>query len=176
MPYKYAIAVQTDRYNPRSAWASSARPEYEKDYQPVTKKSAEAHRDGVKQLVTRDGKPLSAWVPVQRGYTPDHGDNKKTSRVSLPVLPRRVQPVHDFMGAALHEGDYVLTSIKGFDELQVCEVIGFVRQGKARVLPLDPATRSYRLLRFPKEMVKISSAVLGPDPNGEWAPPAHEGW
>lgn len=166
MPLKYAIAVKTDKMKPRSAYDAyyNIEPEYEVEYQLAPKDYVEEHRDGFKKLISVTGEPLSGWMKVKRRSV-DVAELKRKSKAPA---------VKDFFGTTLAVGDYVVTHHKKNVDLLVCEVIGFVKQGKARIMPVEDIEQDYGLLKFPSEIVKIPADVLGEDPLSEWIPSEEE--
>lgn len=161
MPFRYAVKEETLLQEKQNYWEYDS---YAVTYHLVPKDYAETHDAGYKQLVTAEGAALTDWVPLKR-HKWDLTSIKHASR--HPALT-------DFMGTKLSIGDYVVTHIKKHDNLQVCEVIGFVRQGKIRILPVDDIDQKTGILRFPTEIVQIPSTLLGEDPNGEWIPTEEE--
>lgn len=159
VPYKYAIKVETkevtglDYYGDETYKTTTEYPLTPKDF-------ADTHKDGMKMLVSATGFPLTGWVPIKRNAY-DLTSIKRSSQ--FPAIT-------DLVGAQLTVGDYVVTHYRKMDNLQVCEIIGFVKQGKARLLPVGNFEQSHGILRFPREMVQIIPTVLGDDPNGEWIP------
>jgi hypothetical protein len=165
LPFKYAIAVTTDKIKPRNQWSDYwGDPEYETEKLSAPKDYAETHEDGYRMLVSVTGEPLTGWLRIKRRAI-DHTELKKKSKAPA---------VTDFMGTELAVDDYVVTYVKRHVDLQVCQVIGFVKQGKARILPLGNFEQEHGILKFPTEIVKIPEHVLGEDPTAEWVPTEEE--
>lgn len=161
MPFKYGIKVKTDKVISRDYHGTKT---YETEFHLTPKDFAETHENGMKMLVSVTGAPLTDWFSVKR-VAYDLTSIKRNSKATA---------LTDFMGAQLAVGDYVVTHYRKMDDLQVCEVIGFVKQGKARILPVGNFEQSHGILRFPREMVQIPAYVLGEDPTGEWIPTEEE--
>lgn len=162
MPFKYAIRVTTDKVISRNYYDDE--PTYETEIHLTPKDFAETHKAGLKMLVSATGAPLTGWMSVKR------------TAYDLTAIKRSSQhpAITDFMGTQLSVGDYVVTHHRKMDDLQICEIIGFVKQGKARLLPVDNFEQSHGILKFPQEIVQVPSTVLGEDPTGEWIPTEDE--
>jgi hypothetical protein len=163
MPFKYGIEVETEKVLSRSYYDEDD-VIYEKEVHLTPKDFAETHDKGVKMFVKANGEPLTDWMRVQR-MVHDLTAVKRNSKAPA---------VKDFMGTELAVGDYVVTHYRKKEALQVCEVIGFVKQGKARILPVADFEQTHGILRFPHEMVQVPFTVLGEDPTGEWIPTEEE--
>lgn len=161
MPFKYAIKVTTDKVISRNYYDE---PNYETEIHLTPKDFAETHKEGIKMFVSATGVPLTDWMPVKR------------VAYDLTAIKRSSQhpAITDFMGTQLAVGDYVVTHHRKMDDLQICEIIGFVKQGKARLLPVDNFEQSHGILKFPQEIVQVPSTILGADPTGEWIPTEEE--
>lgn len=154
MPYKYALRVkervrETRRYD---------EDEFEFKYQLTPKELVEGQDNGYKRLVSVTGHPLSAWTQVTRRPT----DLKKVIKAS------QFPAITDYMGTLLAVGDFVVARHKRMDDLQIGRIIGFVKQGKARILPVGYFEQDHGILKFPTEMVQVPPAILGDDPEAEW--------
>lgn len=162
MPFKYGIEVKTEKVVQRSYYGDDVI--YETEIHLTPKDFADTHDRGVKRLVSATGKPLTDWFYI------------KSPVYDLTSLKRnsKAPAVTDLFGTQLAVGDYVSFHYRKMDNLQVGEVIGFVKQGKARIIPVDSYEQSHGVLRFPDEMIQIPAAVLGEDPTGEWIPTEEE--
>lgn len=161
MPFKYGIKVQTEKVIHRDYYGD---PTYATEIHLTPKDFADTHDDGMKMLVSVTGKPLTEWFHIKR-HVYDLTSIKRSSKAPA---------VTDYMGNQLAVGDYVVTHYRKMDDLQICEVIGFVKQGKARILPVANFEQSHGILRFPDEMVQVPFNVLGNDPTCEWIPTEEE--
>jgi hypothetical protein len=161
VPFKYAIKVTTEKVGVTDYYGD---PVYTVEYHLAPKDFAETDKRGMKMLVSATGAPLTDWVPIKR----------PTGDITALKLKSKAPALPDFMGTQLAVGDYVVTYVKRYVDLQVCEVIGFVKQGKVRIMPVDNIEQTHGLLKFPTEIVQIPHSVLGDDPNGEWIPTEEE--
>lgn len=167
MPFKYAIGVVSERVKPKQEWEEWSKPAYQLDYHQVPKHLADTHDNGFKMLVSVIGEPISEWVLI----------NRKTYDLNAVKRASKATPLKDMMGSELQVGDYIAAHLKPLKKrtgLVVCEVIGFVKQGKIRVLPLIDEFQTHGVLVFPTELVQIPSHLLGADPNEEWIPTLEE--
>lgn len=162
MPFKYGIEVETEKVLSRSYYNDEVI--YEKEIHLTPKDFAETHDRGLKMLVSATGKPLTDWFRI------------KAPVYDLTSLRRssKAPAVTDYMGTQLAVGDYVSFHYRRMDSLQIGEIIGFVKQGKARIVPVGDYEQSHGVLRFPDEMIHIPATVLGEDPTGEWIPTEEE--
>lgn len=162
MPFRYSIRFKTktektDKYGYSDTVENIS-------FMFVRKDQAELHESGHKQFVTKDGVPLTQWIWMPNNCTPvDLTRIKKSSRYD---------PLPDMFGQPLQVGDLVAMHIRKRDELQIGEVIGFVKQGKVRVMPLENTYQHTGLLFFPNQIVLVPKDALGDDPQGEWDTPA----
>lgn len=162
MPFKYGIMVETEKVLTHRYYDDEII--YVQEAHLTPKDFAETHPKGVKMMVKANGEPVTDWMSVS-AVTYDLTEVKRKSKAPA---------VKDFAGNELTVGDYVVTHYRKMDELQVCEVIGFVKQGKARILPVGGFEQRHGILRFPDEMIKLPETVMGDDPNGEWIPTEDE--
>lgn len=162
MPFKYGIEVETEKVIHRSYYGDDVT--YETEIHLTPKDFADTHTKGVKRLVSVTGKPLTDWFRI----SPLVHDLTALKRNS------KAPAVTDFMGTQLSVGDYVSFHYRKIDTLQIGEIIGFVKQGKARIIPVGDYEQSHGVLRFPDEMIQIPATVLGDEPTGEWIPTEEE--
>lgn len=134
MPYMYAIHERIDRTEDHS---------YQDIYHPVSKDVAEHHPQGMAQLVTIHGKPVSDWCHVRYLQNNTDGEYGKG------------KPLTDCLGQPLAAHDYVTTTKTGYVRLHVGEVVNFTAQ-KVRIKLLGGDT----ILRSPNELTKVSTALF----------------
>lgn len=159
MPYRYSLLVKVAVPNTQSKhYYDGEHEKWETKYQLSPKELVEDHEDGYKQLVSVTGVPLSGWTKIKR-YPVDLTKIIKTSQAPA---------IADYMGTQLAVGDFVVAKHRKEDDLQIGRIIGFVKQGKARILPVHDYEQSTGFLKFPSEMVKVPTALLGDDPEAEW--------
>lgn len=164
MPYKYAIKVETKEFTGHLDYYGDEIFKTSTEFLLTPKDFAETHDNGMKMFVSATGVSLTGWMRIKRTVY-DLNAIKRSSKHAA---------ITDYMGTQLNVGDYVVTHHRKIDELQICEIIGFVKQGKARILPVEDFEQSHGLLKFPREMVKVAASVLGDDPTCEWIPTEEE--
>jgi hypothetical protein len=162
MPFKYGIEVETEKVLSRNYYNDDVT--YVTEIHLTPKDFADTHSKGVKMLVSVTGKPLTGWFRI----------NPLVHDLTALKRNSKSPAVGDFIGNELSIGDYVSFHYRKMDDLQIGEIIGFVKQGKARIIPVGNYEQSHGVLRFPDEMIQIPAAVLGEDPTGEWIPTEEE--
>lgn len=162
MPFKYGIEVETEQVLHRGYYDDDVT--YATEIHLAPKDFADTHAKGMKRLVSVTGKPLTDWFRISP-LVHDLTTLKRNSKAPATT---------DFMGTKLSVGDYVSFHYRKMDTLQIGEIIGFVKQGKARIIPVGNYEQSHGVLRFPDEMIQIPATVLGYDPTCEWIPTEEE--